>query len=313
MIDMIRIARDRLLLLYPASSSGWTAAPYKEDLELTIENIRCYFGKDISFGVGDVCLRLSDLSEGYKKACTRYDDARFLDKCGFVAQGSMTIEPQALPTLNVDEAQAIASLLQSGEAVHLTQALHALFSRLENEGRYASELTFIYAELIHILLRVARSFDFAMPCDGIPPLDDFKRISDLREWFCTEFLDVHTAVRAREGRHYGDYTRAAIRYMRKNYGRKISLRDIAAELNLNASYLSRLFKEETGENLISWLNDLRLDEAERLLQAHELTIREIADRVGILNYNHFFTMFRESRGLTPSQYRKKLVESQEKF
>lgn len=308
-VDMVRIVPDKVFILYPASAIGWPAAPYRENLQLAADNVRRFLGESISFGVGDLCAALSDLPTGFKQACARLEARRFLGERGFIAQSDAPNEPKPSFAISISEAQEIASRLRSGDDASMKMTLDALFGRLESEGCSAADLTFVYAELIHILLQVSRENGLEKLSDDIPALESFERIDDLRAWFLSKFLSVQRDLSAREDLNYSEYTRAAIQYMRRNYHRKISLRDIAAHLNLNASYLSRLFKEDTGETLTGWLNALRLDEAERLLKSRDLTIREIADRVGIGNYNHFFTMFREGRGITPAEYRKKLHDS----
>ncbi len=305
-VDMVCIVPDKVFILYPASTNGWPALPYRENLRLAADNVQRFLGESISFGVGDLCVALSDLPSGYKQACARLEATRFLGGRGFIAHSDVPNEPQTSFAMGISEAQEIASILRSGDEASMKKALDALFGRLESEGCSASDLTFVYAELIHILLQISRENDIEKRSDDIPALESFERIDDLRAWFLARFSAAQGDLRAREGRNYTEYTRAAIQYMRKNFHKKISLRNIASELNLNASYLCRLFKEDTGETLTGWLNALRLDEAERLLKTRDLPIREIADRVGIGNYNHFFTMFRESRGITPAEYRKNL-------
>jgi two-component system response regulator YesN len=304
--EIIRIMPDRLFILYPASTSSWPAAPYRESLRLAADNVRRFLGESVSFGVGDLSAALTDLPSRYRQASARLEAARFLGGRGMIADSDAPDEPQAAFAMGISEAQEIASLLRGGDAVLMEKALGALFGRLEREGCAASDLTFVYAELIHTLLQVSRENEIEARSDDIPALESFEQIDNLRAWFFKRFSAVQGAIRAREGRNYSEYTCAAIQYMRKNYSNRISLRDIAAHLNLNACYLSRLFKEDTGENLTAWLNTLRLDEAERLLKIRDLSIREIAERVGIGNYNHFFTLFRESRGVTPAEYRKNL-------
>jgi len=261
-VDMVRIVPDKVFILYPASASGWPVAPYRENLQLAADNVRRFLGESISFGIGDLCMALSDLPSGYKQACARLDAMRFLGGHGFIAHSDVPNEPQSSFAMGISEAQEIASILHSGDDASMKKALDALFGRLESEGCSAVDLTFVYAELIHILLQISRENGMEKWGDGIPALESFERIDDLRAWFLKRFLIVQGDLCAREGRNYTEYTRAAIQYMRKNYHKKISLRTIASQLNLNASYLSRLFKEDTGETLTGWLNALRLDEAD---------------------------------------------------
>jgi AraC-like DNA-binding protein len=77
----------------------------------------------------------------------------------------------------------------------------------------------------------------------------------------------------------------------------------ADELSYSAEYAGRIFRSETGKSFQSYVNDLRMDEAGKLLRDTELTVAEIAGRVGIANYNYFFTLFRKRFGVTPGRFR----------
>ena len=102
---------------------------------------------------------------------------------------------------------------------------------------------------------------------------------------------------------YNEYVQQIMEYIRSHYSGRISLRDIALSVGLSESYVSRIFKSGTGLNIVTYINDFRLDEAARLLRQTSLPIKMIADRVGIENYNRFFSLFRERKGCTPRAYR----------
>lgn len=105
-------------------------------------------------------------------------------------------------------------------------------------------------------------------------------------------------------RHYNENTRKAIYYIEENYHRNISLNDIASAINVNSSYLSRVFKNDTGQNVIEYLNKIRLDKAVSLINEGKYTIKEISYKVGIQNYNYFFKLYKKFTGTTPSEYKK---------
>lgn len=84
----------------------------------------------------------------------------------------------------------------------------------------------------------------------------------------------------------------------------LSLKNISAHLNINASYLSALFKKECGETLTDYVNRKRMENATFLLTHSDKQIQAVAEECGILDVNYFIKLFKRQYGITPSQYRK---------
>lgn len=85
----------------------------------------------------------------------------------------------------------------------------------------------------------------------------------------------------------------------------LSVAFIAEKMEINPSYLSYFFKEQTGQNLTDYINTVRLKRAEALLEDKNLTINKIAEMVGYGAANTFIRIFKKDRGVTPGEYRKK--------
>jgi two-component system response regulator YesN len=98
--------------------------------------------------------------------------------------------------------------------------------------------------------------------------------------------------------------RKAISYINENYGNRISLQDVAHHTCLSPNYLSQLFKQETGKSFLEHLTLFRVAAAKKLLVQSNLTISEIAYKLGYDMPSYFSEVFKRNEGLTPSQYRK---------
>lgn len=83
----------------------------------------------------------------------------------------------------------------------------------------------------------------------------------------------------------------------------LSLRATAAFLNVNPSYLSTLFKKETGQNFTDYVTQKRMDQAAYLLSSTRMRISAVAQGCGISDDNYFTKLFKHHYGLTPTQYR----------
>jgi len=84
---------------------------------------------------------------------------------------------------------------------------------------------------------------------------------------------------------------------------ELSLARAASEAGMAPASFSRFFKRATGRTFISYVNELRIGRACRLLLETDLTITEIAYRVGFNNLSNFNRRFRRIRGQAPREYR----------
>lgn len=92
-------------------------------------------------------------------------------------------------------------------------------------------------------------------------------------------------------------------YIEMHYEEKLSLESVADQVFLSPAYLSRLFKQETGQNFKEYLLEVRLEAAKRMLCEECFNISEVAELTGLGNSKYFSRVFREKTGRTPSEYR----------
>jgi AraC-like DNA-binding protein len=81
------------------------------------------------------------------------------------------------------------------------------------------------------------------------------------------------------------------------------LLSIAEAFGVNASILSTSFKQQTGKNLSTYLENLRIQEAQRLLRTTNMTINRISQEVGYQSANSFCRAFRRSTGHNASSFK----------
>jgi|GEM_PF-630104 len=100
-------------------------------------------------------------------------------------------------------------------------------------------------------------------------------------------------------------------YINKHFSKDISIEEIADRLNLSRGYLSKYFHEKMGVTFIDYLNDIRIEHAKELLMQKDLLVQDISLAVGYQNVNSFIRMFKRSCGLTPGEFRKQALQSNE--
>lgn len=94
------------------------------------------------------------------------------------------------------------------------------------------------------------------------------------------------------------------RYLQEHLSEEISLSVLAEEFHLNPQYISQLFKSEIGVGFLTYLTNMRLEKAKKLLVSTALSVAEIAEQCGYSDYRVFTKVFKKTEGITPSQFRR---------
>ena len=94
------------------------------------------------------------------------------------------------------------------------------------------------------------------------------------------------------------------KYMQEHLSEDVSLHILSEEFHLNSQYISQLFKNEIGVNFLTYLTNIRMEHAKKLLLSSSLSIAEVSEQSGYGDYRVFTKVFKKSEGITPSQYRR---------
>lgn len=95
----------------------------------------------------------------------------------------------------------------------------------------------------------------------------------------------------------------AVNYMKANYDKKLDLQTVADQLFISTWYLCKVLKQELDNSFVQLLNEIRIQEAKRLLTESNHKIYEICEMVGYHDTPYFTKTFKKHTGLTPNQYR----------
>lgn len=91
----------------------------------------------------------------------------------------------------------------------------------------------------------------------------------------------------------------------RTYGLWMSVKDCSKECNLSPAHFSRLFKQVTGQNPNTFLNNIRIDFSKNLLLYTDYPISRVSEMSGFKDQNYFARIFKKTTGMTPLQFRKK--------
>lgn len=184
----------------------------------------------------------------------------------------------------------------------------ALESRIADPLRNAKNFMIILNTLlrkaaergnVHPLYIDSVSSDFAKIIEELQSLDD---ADELFYYMIKKYCRL---VSTHSQKNYSLLIQKAITRIDADITAELSLTSLAEMLNVNSSYLSSLFKKETGLTLTQYINKGRIEKAKHLLNTTNMQIQSIAQTCGILDVNYFTKIFKKYTGKTPNEFRNK--------
>lgn len=134
-------------------------------------------------------------------------------------------------------------------------------------------------------------------------IQNVKSVDELSVWLSKILARFTDCVFNLSEIRHKDVIFQAINYIRHHYTQHISLDEVAKHVHLNASYLSRVFKEEMQTNFVTYVNNLRVETGKKLLLDSSVPLLEVAGMVGFDEQSYFTKVFKKTTGITPGKFR----------
>jgi len=152
---------------------------------------------------------------------------------------------------------------------------------------------------VHPLFLDQMSSDFAKQIEQKRNMDEVQRL------MYEMFRSYCRLVRRHSLGRYSKPVQLAILHIDSELADDLSLSAMAEEQELSPSYLSALFKKETGQTITAYVNERRMKLAMQLLKNTQLQVQTVAQHCGILDVHYFGRLFKKYTGQTPKEYREK--------
>lgn len=258
-------------------------------------------------GSAPVTTSISEVGVGYERACAALKKGS--------GQMAFVPERQAGPNLSawglsIQQEKELLAAVDQRNAEYAERIVRGILAGLRKDAPQGPA-PHLVRELLALAGKVARRL-------GLPPIrltEATARLAsepvhdsdweELTRWIVLVYVDLirQQGVEPEES-SYSVHVRNAIRFASEQYRQPISL-EVAAELaGISPSYLSRIFREETGVPFTEYVNKVRIQKAMQMMDAGDRKIKGIYEKVGFTGYNYFFKVFKQTAGVTPKEYLK---------
>ena len=170
-----------------------------------------------------------------------------------------------------------------------TRTRQEFFSENELEG---TEMEFLFSHLIKEWKAQDFGYELSLRADVTKIF-----LHILRLWHSKNYTWMHP-----ENNKHARMMETALSYINQNFA-DLTEEETAKACGVSRTYFSRVFCRVMQVGFAAYVNNIRLQEAERMLLTTALTVTEIAEAVGFSTTSHFIEIFRKKNHITPLRYR----------
>lgn len=136
--------------------------------------------------------------------------------------------------------------------------------------------------------------------DNIMCMHDYvkEKLNSIFDRFCSDM----------DAGHSHNVVARVVKYLEEHYAEPVTIENISQEMYLTPSRLRSVFKNYTGKTIHDYLTDLRMKKSLELMGDPGIRIKDVANCVGYENVSYFCILFSKYYGMSPGQYRDKLLE-----
>ncbi|TDF93206.1 response regulator [Paenibacillus piri] len=274
------------------------------------ENLQQWLSITVTIGVGERVTQLAALPLSYTQAREAADQKWYLGKNRVISMDSLEREETDMFRFDPTVSERFMSAMKAAEPHQLSDELGGLFERLasnrRNGFRYAGN---VCLQLILLSSRLMlelniHSRDLEEKEHGLwERVFKQETIADLQRLLEAHLTEVCSLIREKRSGKSSNVIERIRHVIGQRYADNLTVAAIAESVYLSPTYVSLLFKQETGETVYEYLTRVRVERAKELLRDPGVKLYEVCFAVGYSDPSHFSKLFKKATGFTPSAFR----------
>lgn len=253
---------------------------------------------------------VSEIASGFKSLQKQYNQAYIASRYSFVKGKDRLIYYDSLPKGSMDFTDILSEKIgtlkdllnnmgnESSREMVLKLCLedHQVLPGNVQDAKQLFEKYYLYISDFVVQKQMGNTINDTMK--RFPNyLKEYGSLNEMNDWLDKTLTFLAAAVG--EG---SQLISRAKKYIHRHYQNNISLSNVAYELGVNPSYLSRTFPAEVGCSIMDYIAKVRMEVAVNYMRNTDLRVYEIAERVGYTNTEHFSRMFKKVLGKSPREF-----------
>ncbi|MDF2959508.1 MAG: helix-turn-helix protein [Paenibacillus sp.] len=262
-------------------------------------------GRTVSIYVSRPFGKLSEFSDLFKEHEHSLRKAPLLGRNKIMHPHDLLVSTKPAEELPPACFAPLERCLEAGDGKLLNSTIEEIFQKLSNPFN-EEELRNICRELLRILDKFRLRHD-------LPSMEMFMAEGQLHSesWYtkqgiCDWFIQMYSeALNEAQNRTFAPYSRKirqTLEFIHTRYSDDLTTESLSEKLGISGDHLRHLFKEETGQTILDYLTNVRIEKAREFLAGGQYKIYEVASRVGYQSSQYFSQVFRKKTGIKPLDY-----------
>lgn len=274
-----------------------------------VDFIRSTFKIDFMVSLSEIHNTIFGIPEAYHESLSVMEYKKTMDNDNILSYDELNTS-KGYFDYTIETEYKLINHIKAGEFEHAENILNVIFETNFSEITLSNDLVkCLMFDLVNTMLKTlpeincANDGAFLHELNIINRLMKCERVQDMKHQIVDILREICNYIQQSKSKK-DVFIDRVIDYVDDNYyDINISVAVIAEKFQLTPSYLSKLFKEQTGLGLLDYMAKARIDKAKQLLKEGQMDIKDIAKAVGYFNIGSFIRTFKKLEGVTPGSYK----------
>lgn len=278
----------------------------KDLLESVRKMLSTHFGQSIAIAVGKPCNHLKDVFQSYNQAAEALRD-KFYYGAEEIIYFNAPCRYETVQQYPMDKEKELCTDFMAAEnSDDIKAAVKRFYDGILENGRV--EPASLYDLTVRLLVGIEKRAVAESGTFGtyekfqIMSVIRLGTLQEIQDYVSTFLTGLKGAVAPGQRESHCSIIKKTIKYMEQECS-QASLQNVAQQVYMTPTYLSLLFKLNTGKTFIEHLTDIRIEKAKDMLKSTHFKNYEVAEKVGYQDSRYFSQIFKKKVGLSPSEYR----------
>lgn len=278
----------------------------KDVLETIQEMLNAHFDQPVTIGVGKPCSHLYDVFHSYRQA-SRALEYKFYRGTGEIIYFSELPRYETMQLYPSDKEKELFDSFKAAETgEEVEESVNVFYDWVLRNGPI--EIQSVYELTLRLLVgmekRVLAEAEMVSSYKRfeIMSIVKMETLYDIKQYVHSFLAGLKEVLSHNQKESHRSIIKKTIHHMELEC-QHASLQSVAQKVYMTPTYLSLLFKTNTGKTFIEHLTDIRIDKAKDMLKSTHFKNYEVAEKVGYQDPRYFSQIFKKKVGLSPSEYR----------
>ncbi|MDF2718851.1 MAG: AraC family transcriptional regulator, partial [Paenibacillus sp.] len=298
-----------VLLVGMDSADDEAKALLRQRADEARQHVHNYFRFAISVAIGSPLRSFTEIGKGYEEAVALLSHRFIVGEDMTIAADEADEGLMRLSRETGETQKRIVHHVFNGNMDDSRELLSRLVAELRQTNMKPETamglFSYMLGELDYMLQQTGCDIRQATGIDFYRKLHQLRSLPELEKWLAYELFPAVKAHLELEAVSKQTKTiREVMSYVQQHLSEDMTLQKAADRFQLSVSYLSKLFKDESGINFSEFVLELRMNKARDWLEHSDMPIKDIADKIGYASVQNFNRVFKQWCGIPPGEYRK---------